>query len=152
MKKLFTILFVLAFTLPATAQQMNIEKNGSNNEIVNLDNLKQITFSGTTVNVEQTDGTKSSTSMSAINAISFGDYTTIGQVRPADGELVAYISSDEIAVNCEAGNLVTIYNIVGTQVLSVRIGANYGSISIANLPKGIYIVKAGNRTAKIVRR
>ena len=52
MKKLFTILFVLAFTLPATAQQMIIEKNGSNNEIVNLDNLKQITFSGTTVNVD----------------------------------------------------------------------------------------------------
>ena len=47
MKKLFTILFVLAFTLPATAQQMIIEKNGSNNEIVNLDDLKQITVSGT---------------------------------------------------------------------------------------------------------
>ena len=61
MKKLFTILFVLAFTLPATAQQMIIEKNGSNNEIVNLDNLKQITFSGTTVNVELTNGAKSST-------------------------------------------------------------------------------------------
>lgn len=152
MKKLFTILFVLALTLPATAQQMIIKKNGSNNEIVNLDNLKQITFSGTIVNVEQTDGTKSSTSMSAIDAISFGDYTAIGQVRPADGELVAYISSDEIAVNCKAGSLVTIYNIVGTQVLSVRIGAAYGSISIANLPKGIYIVKADNRTAKIVRR
>lgn len=152
MKKLFTILFVLALTLPATAQQMIIKKNGSNNEIVNLDNLKQITFSGTIVNVEQTDGTKSSTSMSAIDAISFGDYTAIGQVRPADGELVAYISSDEIAVNCKAGSLVTIYNIVGTQVLSVRIGAAYGSISIANLPKGIYIVKAYNRTAKIVRR
>ena len=152
MKKLFTILFVLALTLPATAQQMIIKKNGSNNEIVNLDNLKQITFSGTIVNVEQTDGTKSSTSMSAIDAISFGDYTAIGQVRPADGELVAYISSDEIAVTCKAGSLVTIYNIVGTQVLSVRIGAAYGSISIANLPKGIYIVKADNRTAKIVRR
>lgn len=152
MKKLFTILFVLALTLPATAQQMIIKKNGSNSEIVNLDNLKQITFSGTIVNVEQTDGTKSSTSMSAIDAISFGDYTAIGQVRPADGELVAYISSDEIAVNCKAGSLVTIYNIVGTQVLSVRIGADYGSISIANLPKGIYIVKADNRTAKIVRR
>ena len=89
--------------MPATAQQMIIEKNGSNNEIVNLDNLKQITFSGTTVNVELTNGAKSSTSMSAINAISFGDYTSIGQVRPADGELVAYISSDEIAVNCRIG-------------------------------------------------
>ena len=152
MKKLLFLISFIAMTTASTAQHMVVEMADSNSRVVQLENLKQITFDGTTVNIEQTDGTKSSTSMSAINTISFGDYTSIGQVRPADGELVAYISSDEIAVNCEAGNLVTIYNIVGTQVLSVRIGADYGSISIANLPKGIYIVKAGNRTAKIVRR
>ena len=51
MKKLFTILLILASALPVTAQQMLIEKEGSNNEIVNLGNLKQITFNGNTVTV-----------------------------------------------------------------------------------------------------
>ena len=152
MKKLFIMLGILALTLPAAAQHMLIEKIGSNNEIVSLENLKQITFSGSTVNVELTDGTKSSTDMAAIDVISFGDYTTIGQIRPEGGELAAYISSDEIAIDGKAGSHVTIYNVTGTQVLNTRLDADYGQISIANLPKGIYIVKCNERTAKIVKR
>lgn len=152
MKKTLTMLFLLSATLPAVAQQMLIDKNGSNNEIVALENLKEITFRGTAVNVTQADGTTNSTEMSVINSISFGDYTAIDNINPDIHELVAYISSDEIAVNCKAGSQVTIYNVTGTQVLSTRLGADCGSISIANLTKGIYIIRANNRTAKIVRR
>ena len=64
MKRLFTILFILALALPAAAQHMLIEKEGSNNEIVSIDNLKRITFNGTIVDVELTDGTKTSNKMS----------------------------------------------------------------------------------------
>ena len=143
---------ILALTLPAAAQHMLIEKSGSNNEIISIEDLKQITFSGTTVNVELTDGTRSSTEMSAIDVISFGDYTAIGPIRPEEGELAAYVSSDEIAIDGKAGSHVTIYNVVGTQVLNTRLDADYGQISIANLPKGIYIIKCNERTAKIVKR
>ena len=152
MKRLFIILGILALTIPAAAQHMLIEKSGSNNEIVSLEKLKQITFSGTTVNVELTDGTKSSTGMSAIDVITFGDYTAIRQTKPEGGELAAYISSDEIAIDGKAGSHVTIYNVTGTQVLNTCLRADYGHISIANLPKGIYIVKCDERTAKIVKR
>ena len=151
MKKILTILLMLA-TLPATAQQMLVDKNIGENEIVDLENLKQITFNGVNVNIEQTDGTTSSNSMSAINQITFGDYTDIGDIKESSEELITYISSDEIAVNCGAGSTVTIYSLVGTQVLNVRLGSDYGRISIAGLPKGVYIVKAQERTAKIVRR
>ena len=124
MKKIFTILLMLA-ALPAAAQQMLVDKNIGENEIVDLENLKQITF---------------------------GDYTAIGDVKENCEELITYVSSDEIAVNCAAGSTVTIYSLVGTQVLNVRLGSDYGRISIAGLPKGVYIVKAQERTAKIVRR
>ena len=152
MKRLFIILGILVMTLPVAAQHMLIEKSDSNSEIVSLEKLKQITFSGTTVNVELTDGTKSSTGMSDIYVITFGDYTTIGQIRPEGGKHVAYISSDEIAIDGKAGSHVTIYNATGTQVLNTCLSADYGHISIANLPKGIYIVKCNERTAKIVKR
>lgn len=151
MKKILTILLMLS-ALPAVAQQMLVDKNIGENEIVDLENLRQITFNGANVNIEQTDGATSSSSMSAINQITFGDYTAIGDVKDSCEELITYISSDEIAVNCAAGSTVTIYSIVGTQVLNVRLGSDYGRISIASLPKGIYIVKAQERTAKIVRR
>lgn len=153
MKKVFSIiLLAIATTLPAAAQQMLIDKEGISNEVINLDNLKQITFNGTTVTVEQNDGTTSSNEMSVINRISFGDHTVIDKIIAGNKGLVTYITSDEIAVNCEAGNQVTIYNVVGNQVLCTRLGADYATISIANLPKGIYIVKANERTAKIIRR
>lgn len=152
MKKILAILFILSVALPAAAQQMLIDKSDNNNEVIDLGDLKEITFNGTTVNVTKTDGTTSSILMSAINAISFGDYTDIEPVKPGNGELVAYISGNMIAVNSEAGSLVTIYNVIGTQVLCTRLDKEYGQISIASLPKGIYIVKANNRTAKIVRR
>ena len=152
MKKIFTILLVLAGTLPVAAQHILIDKSGSNNEVVNISDLRQITFDGTTVTVEQNDGTKSDNAMSAISRISFGNYTTIGETIPCSDALVTYITSDEIAVNCEAGSPVTIYNVVGNQVLCTRLNADYAAISIANLPKGIYIVKVNDRSAKIIRR
>lgn len=151
MKKILTILLMLA-ALPATAQQMLVDKNIGENEIVDLENLKQITFNGIKVNIEQTDGATSSNSMSTINQITFGDYTAISDVKESSEELITYVSGDEIAVNCAAGSTVTIYSLVGTQVLNVRLGSDYGRISIAGLPKGVYIVKVQERTTKIVRR
>lgn len=152
MKKTVTILLLLLSCLPAAAQQMLIEKHDNNHEIVNLVNLKEITFTDNMVNVEQKDGTRSCNAMSAISSISFGDYTAVEQIRPASGELASYVSMDEIAINCESGVQVTIYNVMGTQILSTRLNTAYGKVSIADLPKGIYIVKANERTAKIVKR
>lgn len=151
MKKILAILLMLA-ALPVAAQQMLVDKHIGENEIVDIENLKQITFNGIKVNIEQTDGATSSNSMSAINQITFGDYTAISDVKESSEELITYVSGDEIAVNCAAGSTVTIYSLVGTPVLNVRLGSDYGRISIAGLPKGVYIVKVQERTTKIVRR
>lgn len=152
MKKILTMLLLFSASLPGMAQHMLIEKHNNNNEVIELENLKEITFSGITVNIEQKDGTKSSNTMSAISSISFGDYTAIEQVKPNRGELVTYVTADEIAINGKVGDAIIIFNVVGTQILSAHLDAECGKISIANLPKGIYIIKVGNRTAKIVKR
>ena len=66
-------------------------------------------------------------------------------------ELVAYISPDEIAVNCEAGKEIAIYNISGTMVLKEIQDSEGGRVSIANLPKGIYLLRANGQTVKIIK-
>ena len=152
MKKILTVIwFAMATALPASAQQMLIEKTGSENEIISLDNLKQITFDGTTVNIEQTDGRTSSTSMEYIDRISFGDFTSIDDVESNEA-LVNYISRDEISINCGTGTGITLYSVTGISLLDVRSEADRKQISIANLPKGIYILKIGDKTAKIAKR
>ena len=143
--------FLIAFAGTATAQHMVVETAGGN-EVFTLDNLKQITFNGTTVNIEQSNGAKSSASMGDIKRIYFDDMSSIADINAQGGDLVEYLSHDDIAINSEAGSTVAIYSLTGAQLLSRRIDTQGEAISIAGLPQGIYIVKANGRTTKIIKR
>ena len=139
--------------VPAFSQRIVVEKNNNATQAVDLHNFHRITFNGSVLNILQTNGTATSTEMSDIVRIYFDDYTRINEVNFNDGkELVAYISPDEIAVNCEAGEEIAIYNISGTMVLKERQNSEGGSISIANLPKGLYLLRAKSQTVKILKR
>ena len=151
MKKLLFILSLIAFAGTATAQHMVVETAGGN-EVFTLDNLKQITFNGTTVNIEQSNGAKSSASMGNIKRIYFDDMSSIADINAQGGDLVEYLSHDDIAINSEAGSMVTVYSLTGAQLLTRRIDTQGEAISIAGLPQGIYIVKANERTTKIIKR
>ena len=151
MKKLLFIISLLAIAGTATAQHMVVETAGGN-EVFTLDNLKQITFNGTTVNIEQSNGAKSSASMGNIKRIYFDDMSSIADINAQGGDLVEYLSHDDIAINSEAGSMVTVYSLTGAQLLTRRIDAQGEVISIAGLPQGIYIVKANEITTKIIKR
>ena len=151
MKKLLFILSLIAFAGTATAQHMVVERAGGS-EVIALGELKQITFNGTTVNIEQSNGACSSASMGDIERIYFGDHTSIADINAQGGDLVEYLSHDDIAINSEAGSTVAIYSLTGAQLLSRRIDTQGEAISIAGLPQGIYIVKANGRTTKIIKR
>ena len=152
MKKTFTaILLAAAAASPSMAQQMLIDRGGVENEIIELNSLKEITFNGPSVNVEQIDGTTSGTPMADISRIYFGDFSTIEDLKKNE-DLIEQLPGEKIAINCPAGTVVTIYSITGSLVLSTRIETEGGHISVANIPQGIYIVKANDRTAKFVRR
>ena len=152
MKRLIFIISFLTFAGAATAQHMVVEKIVAENEITSLSTLKQMTFNGTTVNIEQTDGTKSSASMGDISRIYFADMSSIADINSQNECLVTYLSSDEIAINSNGGSMVAIYSLTGAQLLTRRIDTQGEAISIAGLPQGIYIVKANERTTKIIKR
>ena len=152
MKKLLLIISLTAIAATVTAQHLVVEKSVGGNEIIALDNLKQITFDGTTVNIEQNDGARSNATMGDISRIYFSDLSSIHGIMQQTDRLVEYLSADEIAINASAGSTVGIYSLTGAQLLSTRLNAQSGTISIASLPQGVYIVKANERTAKIIKR
>ena len=152
MKRLLFIISLLAIAGTATAQHMVVETAGHEDKVITIENLKQITFDGTTVNIEQTDGTTSSASMGSIKRIYFDDMSSIADINAQGGDLVEYLSHDDIAINSEAGSMVTVYSLTGAQLLTRRIDTQGEAISIAGLPQGIYIVKANGRTTKIIKR
>jgi hypothetical protein len=153
MKKLFVLFTLMVALLPVSAQHIIVLKTENAAQAVELSKFRRMTFSGTTVNLMQTDGTVSSADMSDITRIYFGDFTGITNVDFNGGkELVSYISSDEVAVNCEAGEEITIYNVSGTMVHKEVQDRDGGSVSIANLPKGIYLLRANRQTVKIIKK
>ena len=152
MKKLLFIISLLAIAGTATAQHMVVERDGQENKVFSLESLKQITFDGTIVNMELNDGTKSSTSMGNIKRIYFSDLSSIVKMPAQSENFVVYLSTDEIAINSEACSTVVIYGLTGTQLLTRRIDTQGEAVSIADLPQGIYIVKANGRTTKIIKR
>ena len=152
MKRLFFIISFIAFAGIASAQHIVVEKKDSNNEAFLFENLKQITFNGTTVNFEMTDGVTSCASMDSIERIYFDDLSSIADINAFSNDLIEHISPDEIAINSEAGSTATIFNLAGVQMMSRRISTRGEAISIAGLSKGIYIVKANEKTIKIIKR
>lgn len=152
MKKILFIISFISIAATATAQYLIIEKPGYENEVLQFEDLKQITFSGTTVNVEQNDGKISNASMGDISRIYISDNSSIADIEQQEGNLVEYLSFDEIAINADAGSMATIYNLTGALIMRKQINSQGEPISIATLPKGIYIVKANEKTTKIIKR
>lgn len=151
MRKIYTLILFLFASMPIIAQQIFIEK-GTSRETIEFGNLKKITFNSTTVNILKTDGSTISASMGDIERIHFSNYSSIEDTEIAKEELFYYISDDYIAVNCNAGEIITVYSIIGKQFICVRQKSDNGIISIAHLPKGIYIIRINDQTAKFVKR
>lgn len=153
MKRFLIIAILFIAAIPSFAQRIVLEKNDSGKQAVALQNFRRITFNGSTVNIAQNDGTIIGTEMSDIAKIYFDDYTRIGEVDFNEGkDLISYISSDEIAVNCKAGEEIAIYNVSGSMVQQKIQESDGGSISIANLPKGIYLLRANRQTVKLIKK
>ena len=110
MKKLLFIISLFSIAGTATAQHIVVEKNDNSNEVILFENLKQITFNGKSVNIEQTDGTKSSATMGDIGRIYFSDLSSIADIPAQSENLVEYLASDKIAINSEGGSMVAIYS------------------------------------------
>ena len=152
MKKYLSIIIAALLAVPVFSQQMLIEKSNSENNIINMEDFRRITFEGSNVNVMQANGSTTTTPMSEISRVLFGDFTGIESTTAGDSQFITYISSDEIAVNSTAGEVVSIYNINGSLIFQLRLQETNGSISIARLPKGIYLLQVAGKTAKFIKR
>ena len=150
MKRFFIMLSFALLFIPAMAQEMHIDNDGKNT-VIKLSDFEKMTFDGSTVTVSQTDGTSSDYEMGDITRIHFGYYQT-GISANIQEEAVRYISPEEIEINASCGTPVYLYDITGTQLSCTRLRTHSIVISLSQYPKGIYIIRAGEETFKVVRR
>jgi len=155
MRRFLTIVISIFLALPAISQDARtnlIIKTNAGEQTVQFDDLRRITFNATTVQIEKFDGSTISNDMANIIYLSATSNTTNILAPQTSDKLVENISSDAITVNCASGTTVQIYNMSGSHIATRRLDADNGIISIATLPKGIYILRADERTAKFLKR
>ena len=153
MKKLIILFTFTLLTIPAMSQsQITIEKANGDTQTMLWENFRKITFDGEKVNILSNKGENISSPMADIMRITTTLVET-GIETPAENcGLLNFLSSDEIAVNCQAGELVCVYSLSGSIVLSQRLFNDNGCINVAHLPKGVYLLQANGRTVKFLKR
>jgi hypothetical protein len=82
-----------------------------------------------------------------IGAYQFTDATGLFQINW--GELNAYSSNGAIIIEESGAKIANIYSISGQLIMDVKLISSYESIP---MPAGFYIVKAENKTAKVIVR
>ena len=151
MRKLLLSITATLLWLPLFSQQMIIEKSGGQS-LVEMEDLRRITFNGNNVNVTQNNGTTITATMGEISSIYFSNSTSIGNIADDCKEFITTVGNNAIAVDCPAGTIINIYNINGTRIVSTRQEAEGDCIGIEQLPRSIDLIEAAGRTAKFIKR
>lgn len=145
MPKLFlTLIMAIAGLCCAHAQTVEALKvtlNDGTSEVFVLPNKPKVTFSGDDVVVTSTALTKSY-QRASVKKFTF---VSVGAVNDIAADKTVYKFIDNVFTCCGAD--ITVYNPAGMVVARGR-----DTVSIADHPNGVYIVKANNQTLKVVKR
>ncbi|MDR0506997.1 MAG: T9SS type A sorting domain-containing protein, partial [Dysgonamonadaceae bacterium] len=75
--------------------------------------------------------------------------TAIEELKIENEELKILIDNEQLIINNYRGGQVSVFDIAGRRLISQN---SQLQIYIGGLPQGIYLVKAGNKTAKFIKR
>jgi len=154
--KLLTIVILslqtIFITAKVQAQSMNIVLNSGTTQTYSITSASKIYFSDNNLIFGETN---SSTSINQIRKITFSTATSVDNVsdnrtlfcvtpNPASSYVLLKNIPDE---NCTA----TIYSMTGAMMLSSIVSSSSNTVDVNSLPKGVYLVKVKNLTAKFIK-
>lgn len=133
MKRLIYLTFAAFLTVPAFSQNAFVADKDTLTQNLELDNLRKIAFKDGSVVTTYSDGSTKSQKLSETNKLQFTSTD-----RLDDG-----ISQD--------GSTYTIYDLSGRPVKTHTDKSCDQPFDLNDLISGIYLLKTGNRTIKIVK-
>lgn len=151
MKRLFLLsLAFLALAVSAqSAQNLYVVQGQDAETALKLADISKITFASGNMNVLLTDGHTDSFALSSVIRLYFSDGSGIETQRAVQASWSPL--SAELSLPCAAGTVVGIYNAAGQRVMTAVQTLSQSPIDLSELPRGTYVVAAGNTTIKIVR-
>ena len=114
-----------------------------------VSDLQKITFSGSNVVITATDGSSKTVAMNEVSKLNF--QTSPTAINSLQVESSVRFNGDNLQVSVSEGTAVDVYSPTGTLVGKGSVDAT-GMVSLSNLPKGVYMVKVGGKTSKVLKR
>lgn len=114
--------------------------------------ISTITFDAAYMNVKLSDGTTQQLPLSALSKMYFSD-NGLSAISPASvRETQIRLLNGVVHVTAQPGTPITLYNIGGQVVQQMTAQGDDTQMNVGTLRQGVYIVKVGTTTKKIMNR
>ncbi len=154
-KKLYFLIFFLFSTIFYGYCEKHLVLNFSNGETksINLQEIKNITLANGSLAVNSFDGTSETASFTSLAKITFsGNFSAISDIEAGTNNPAVSLQGDVLEISGLNGTQsVDVFSTAGMRVISTTITDN-GSLSVSELPSGVYIVKIESQTFKFIKR
>lgn len=152
MKKLLLATIAVLAAAPVFGQDLIVSKTDGSQESIDLENLHKISFREGKMLATSNGGASMSTyTLSTISMMQFTNSTDVDAVEIMDGRISYSAAAGVAYVTGSAGQVLSVYNLSGSAVLNQPIGSDSESVDLTGLQKGVYLLKLGSKTIKIVR-
>lgn len=119
-----------------------------------ISDLNEITFDQTNTTVTWNNAEASIVENSTISKITFADYKTSSlRVLDASNEFLLYPNPAKSEIHVQnSKNTISIYSITGRLVQQIIPESMDQTIDISQLKNGIYLIKSGNNTQRLIKK
>jgi len=152
MRKLLLATIAVLAAAPVFGQDIIVSKADGTTENLSLESLHKISFKEGKLVATSNEGTSLSTyTLTAISMLQFTNSTDVQAVEIMDGRISYSAASGMAYVSGSAGQTLTVYNLSGLAVLEQSIAGDSESVDLSSLQKGVYLLRLGAKTIKIIR-
>ncbi len=150
--KIKGMMMAVAMSVGALSAQADLILTQSDGTTVSyaVSAVSKITFSGTTLQVVTASGS-TAYSLSSLNKLSFGSTTGIGSAEAVASGVSVSVVAEQLQVSGAQGAKLAVYTVDGKQVLTDYVKESVATYSLGALSAGVYVVRVGSHSSKIVK-
>ena len=151
MRNIATLLLFLALSFSAVAQNsLAVYLNDGTSASFSIEEQPKITFSGEIFNITSANATMDF-SRADVKNFKFEERTSTAVETPTTGS--ATVTDDGIRIDGLSQNSsVALYNIAGKVLQTITATDGSCTISLKELPSGIYLINYNNKTIKYIKK
>lgn len=152
MNKLLLATIAVLAAAPVFGQDLIVSKTDGTTASLDLEKIHKISFSEGNMVATSIEGTNLSTyTLSAISMLQFTNSTDVDAVEIMDGRISYSAVAGVAYVSGSAGQTFSVFNLSGSTLLTQPIESDSESVDLSALQSGVYLLRLGSKTIKIVR-